>query len=518
MSIKVLPTDFIQKVMRLDGQPWRFTHRPYIYPIINNNNKRILMLAARQVEKSTTMAGCMLAQGCLNPNRSYLYVSPTMKQTGVYSRKKIDEVFETSPMLKKAFYPGVKGFRVEEKRLKNHTTLYFRSAFHDADGIRGITSAGTQFDELQDILQDVIPIVEACSQKQLDAQFRYAGTPKTFDNTIHLQWELSSQNEWHVKCKSCGNWNLLDIGCVILDKPGIWCKKCQNKIWAIEGVWVRGKESDVDGYRLPYIILHQDYIDWKDLFFKCRNHDTGTLMNETFGVSYDNGVKPLTREQLIAACDPQWKLWSEVPTDYLGQKFYAGIDWGGGNTGFTVLTIGFFDPSVQKFRVVFAKRFIGKEAEPENVVHAIAAILIRFDARIIGADWGFGIGFNGPLKKLLPSNFHYVTYRHSIIKKFLAWDELGQTYVTNRTEVMTHLFSKIKSEKFALYRWSEFEDIGKDYLNITSEFSERLRQVKYIHTQPDDSFHSALMMYLNWMIMNKEVPATRLDPGDEDDE
>ena len=124
MTLKITTTDFIQKTMRLDGQPWRFTNRPYIYPILNNSNKRILMLAARQVEKSTSMAACMLAQGCLNPNRSYLYVSPTMKQTGVFSRKKIDEVFETSPILKKGFYPGVKGFRVEEKRLKTCNSKY----------------------------------------------------------------------------------------------------------------------------------------------------------------------------------------------------------------------------------------------------------------------------------------------------------------------------------------------------------------------------------------------------------
>ena len=63
MTIKVSTTDFIQKTMNLDGGPWRFTNRPYIYQILNNKNSRILMLSARQVEKSTTMAGGMLSQG-----------------------------------------------------------------------------------------------------------------------------------------------------------------------------------------------------------------------------------------------------------------------------------------------------------------------------------------------------------------------------------------------------------------------------------------------------------------------
>ena len=96
-------TDFIQRTMKLDGEPWKFTHRPYIYPIINSTKKRTLMMTARQVEKSTTMAGGLLAKACLSPSKSFLYVAPTFKQTGVFSRKKIDEVFETSPLLRKNF-------------------------------------------------------------------------------------------------------------------------------------------------------------------------------------------------------------------------------------------------------------------------------------------------------------------------------------------------------------------------------------------------------------------------------
>ena len=140
---------------------------------------------------------------------------------------------------------------------------------------------------------------------------------------------------------------------------------------------------------------------------------------------------------------------------------------------------------------VWSLFYVGKEAEPDNVVPDIAKHLLKFGATIVGADWGFGFGLNDRLKKLLPSNFNYVTYMHSVIKKFVAWDEAGQRYITNRTEVMTELFNKIKTDIMEFYKWTEFEDIGKDYLNINSEYSDRLRQMKYIHTQPDDAFHSA---------------------------
>jgi hypothetical protein len=510
-------TDFIQRVMRLDGDPWTFEHRPYIYPIINTNTTRTLMMTARQVEKSTTVSGIILSKACLYANKSFLYVAPTFKQVGVFSRKKIDEVFETSPLLRKNFYPGVKGFRIEEKRLKNLSTFYFRSAFHDADTIRGLTAHDISFDEFQDLLESCIDVIEACALKKLDAQFRYTGTPKTMDNNIQTLWDHTSANEWHVKCLHCGYWNKLGIELVLLDKPGIWCRKCKKELEVNKGCWVSTREvDDFAGFRMPYIILHKSYIRWKELFFKIRNSDTGTLMNEVFGESYDNGQKPLSRDQLIASCSLDRPMWNMMPTSISGVELYAGIDWGGGNTGFTILTIGYFDTIANKFKIIFAKRYIGREAEPENLVFSITKTLMDFHVSFVGADFGFGFDLNSRMRGLLPKHVVYVTYRHSIIKKALAWDDQGNTYVTNRTEVMTDLFNAIKSKKVEPYQWSEFEDIGKDYCNINSEYSDRLRQMRYIHTQPDDAFHSLLYSRLTWMKRTDQIISTRLDPGDSD--
>ena len=521
--LKIRNSDFIQKTLMLDGNLWRLSNRPHIFAIINSMTKRNLLKTARQVEKSTTMAGRQLAKCCLNPNRSYLYVSPTMKQTGVYSRKKIDEAIEMSPLIRKNFYPGVKGFKVEEKRLKNHTTMYFRSAYHDADNIRGITvSLEIDFDEIQDILKDVFSVVEACALRFPEAQFCYAGTPKTLDNGIELMWQNTNQCEWAIKCMGCGHWNILSINNVLLDKPGIWCTKCKRELNTLEGCWVKARQ-DIDnfnGFCLPYIILYKNLVDWDDLFFKMRTWDTGELMNEVFGQSYDNGAKPLTREQLVAACDPNRNMWLTIPTEYQYHEYYAGIDWGMGrtkkSTGYTVLTIGYFCQIMQKFKVVFCKRFVGPEAEPNTMLPEIARLLMHFKCKAIGADYGFGFGLNDVVRKKLSTNCTYVTFNHSVIKKFLAYNEDSKTYVTNRTEVMTELFSRIRHQTIEFYNWSEFEDIGKDYLNINSEYSDTLRQLRYIHTQPDDAFHSCLMMLLCWMRVTNQIPVTRYDPQTDD--
>ena len=531
--INISYTDFVQKCLKLDGDNWRFTNRPYIYPIINSNKKRIILMAGRQVEKSTTIAAKLLAHSCLNANSSSLYVTPVFKQAGVFSRKKIDEVFETSKLLRNNFYPGNRGFKVEEKRLKNFSTIYFRSAYLDADSIRGLAISGQiSFDEFQDIIvSEIVQIIEACALKHQQAQFCYSGTPKTFDNVLEEYWQLSNQCEWHLKCTHCGHWNCLSIDNVLLDKPGVWCVKCQKLLNVSEGCWVNGKEADAHGFRLPGIILGKrinkdgeliESVDWKELFFKMRNWGVASLMNEVFGHSYDHGAKPLSREELIAACDSTRPMLPRIPPELIGRHFFAGIDWGGGNDkttkkpSYTVLTIGYHCSITQKFKVVFCKRYYGKEAEPDLLIPSIAKTLMDFNAFIIGADWGFGIGLNSHLKRMLPQECIYVTFRHSIIKKFLAYDEAGETYVTNRTEVMTELFNRIKMNLIEFYKWSEFEDIGKDYLAINSEYSDTLRQIRYIHNQPDDAFHSCLYLLLAWMRGTQQIPITRYDPKTDD--
>lgn len=515
MELKISNSDFIQKTIRLDGHEWRFRDRPYIFEIVNSTAKRNLLLAARQTEKSTTLSGLMLAKGCLNPNYNMLYVSPTMKQTGVFSRKKIDEPFETSPLLRKNFYPGVKGFRVEEKRLKNFTTFYFRSAFRDADSIRGITADWQARDEIQDILSDVIPVIEACSQKRKHAQFFNAGTPKTFDNTIHLEWEKSNQCEWHVKCLKCGHWNRLNIDLVLLDKPGLWCKKCQREIHTRYGCWVKARQdSEISGFRLPYIILPTEDLDFKELFFKMRNFGTAALMNEVFGESYDYGQKPITLEDMKACCSDS-AIIERLPDELTTLQTYCGIDWGAGTSGFTVVCVGY--PLLDgTFKYLYFKKFIGREAEPENLLPLIAQIIINFNCHIIGADNGFGFGLNDRLKRMIPSNYTYVTFMHSYIKKFVAYDSAADRYVTNRTEVMTEAFNRIKARKIEFFRWNDMADYAQDYLNINTEYSDRLRQMRYIHTKPDDSMHSGLYALLGWMISTNQTPMTRYLPGEDD--
>lgn len=514
---------FIQRTMILEGKPWKFYGRPYILTILNRNPKEMLLMTGRQSEKSTTMAGKHITYMCRAHHETSLYVSPTMTQTSVYSRKKIDAVFEMSPILRNTFYSGVRGFSVSEKRLKNGHVGYFRSAYYDADTIRGISSSNTKMDEVQDLDSDVIPVIKECSSHKPNATFMYTGTPKSMSNPIQsMLWEKSTQSEWTIKCMHCGKYNVLSIHNVQIDHPGIWCSKCGRDIVTQNGIWVSmNQTTEIEGYRFPQIILPSCYIDWKELFKKIKNYDTPTLMNEVFGQSWDSGSKPITQPDVFAACSLTRGMLEISPEGTHGYETFAGIDWAAGIANcFTVLTIGFFDPVSNRMKVTFAKRYVGKEADPETMLPDMARIILQNGCRFVGADYGFGFGSNSRLKSMLGPNVNYQTFCHSPSKQYVAWNKKSNTYVLGKTVVLTEVFDLIKKKFFEFPMWSEYTGFARDILNEDIEYNIKTGTMRYCHlpSNPDDALHSLLFLYVFYAIRSKRhaveqvQAASELDP------
>jgi len=66
------------------------------------------------------------------------------------------------------------------------------------------------------------------------------------------------------------------------------------------------------------------------------------------------------------------------------------------------------------------------------------------------------------------------------------------------------------------FNLAEFEQFGKDYLAVSCEYSERLRQMKYVHSQPDDAFHSLLYAVIFWLMHTGQVATTRYSRQDDE--
>lgn len=416
--------------------------------------------------------------------------------------------------------------RVVVEQVKDEEVYCFTVEFHrpivkGGFGQKPVIS-GQCIDEIQDILVDNIPVIEQCAFHSKFKLFLYSGTPKSMDNTLEHYWtEFSTQNEWVVPCERHGtpkdlsswHWNIL--GEKSIGKLGLICDKCGAPISAKhpQAQWVsinpreEGNKDKVtfDGYRIPQIMVQ--WVDWDDILQAQEQYSRAQFMNEKLGMSYDSGVRPITRAQLKACCRPEIRLpdIEEFKRIAQGRQIYAGVDWGTGEgSSFTVMSLGgYFGTGA--FNIFWIHRFTGPDLDPERQLDLISQILTQLNVQIAGVDYGGGFYQNDQLiRRFGPKKIMKYQYNPRQKKKIYWEPNLGR-WMCHRSEVMSDVFNALKRQMLALPSWEDFrEPYGSDILNIFSEYNERLRMDEYKHApgKADDSFHSMLYCLLASMIQN----------------
>lgn len=494
-----------------------FEGREYLRQVYDTPTNRRIIMAGRQVEKSTMLGNQVLAYCALNPGFRALYVSPSHTQTKVFSRDRIKEPIETSKVLKE-FTNSKMLSNVLEKKFINRSQVTLRFAFLNADRVRGIPADYILIDEFQDIILENIPVIEECASHSEYKYFTYSGTPKSLDNPLEFYYRrFSTQNEWVVPCKRHGtpkdpsswHWNVLDEDNI--GKTGLMCDKCKKPIQPNDedAMWAAlnphpNVEKPFEGFRIPQLMV--PWIEWADILDKQRKYSRPKFYNEVLGLSYDSGVRPLTLTDVKDNCNPKLSMqhYRQVREQHgAGTPIFMGIDWGTGEGSYTVVTLGGYMPWDPEFYTIFyAHRFEGPDSEPKRQLEIIKGLIDFFNVAVVGADYGGGHWPNDDLVR---------AYGVEKIKKY-QWVgkykkkihyEPGLTiprYLCHRTEVMSDIFNAIKRRNvFRFPRWREFQDpYAADMLNIFSEYSERLREIVYKRGpgMPDDMFHSLTFGFL----------------------
>jgi len=491
-----------------------FASRPHMKRIYDTPAQRVLLVFARQSEKSTLLGNMALCYMSLLPSCRVLYVSPSATQAKKFSNDRIKEAIETSPVLRK-FTTKMLSANILEKQFVNRSIMTMRYAFLNADRVRGIPAMRLEVDEFQDILSDTLPVIEQCLSHapKNRKSYIYSGTPKSLDNNIEVYWSTrSSMNEWVIPhdCKKgeAGRyWNIL--GEKNIGKKGLICANCGTLIdFRAEGAqWASMVEgAEYEGYHVSQLMV--PWIDWKnDILLPYKKYPRAQFYNEVLGVSYDSGLRPLTRAQVIACCNNDLSMSNLEKYRNIGysQPIYAGLDWGSGEQSYTVLTLATYING--KFRVFYMHRFMGEEVEPMLQLQKICEVLDYFNVALIGCDYGGGLYPNDHLvRKYGPTRVWKFQYMARSKMKVLYNPKFGR-FQLSRTEVMSDIFNAIKSGKKCEFpRYQEFDDPhGRDMLNIFSEFNRTLNMIQYKHNidKPDDSFHSFLYCWVVSMLHHK---------------
>jgi hypothetical protein len=536
--LQVTPSQFVETAVMMPDphtrrlQQFSFGERRYLREIYDNRSTRTLLICARQVEKSTSLANKILSYCCLIPHFKALYVSPSSTQTKEFSKTRIKEMIDTCPAIK-TWFPSDLTDNVFEKRAINRSVINMRYAFLNADRVRGISVDFIAMDEFQDLLLDNIPVIEESASHSPFKWFMYSGTPKSLDNPIQYYWNTySTQNEWAVPCERHGtpgnsaswHWNIL--GEKNIGIRSLICDRCGEPISANHPAaqWVRTANPDdrydvYEGYRIPQLMV--PWLEWKAILSKYNSYSRDKFYNEVLGLSFDSGQRPLTQADLVENCDPAAdfspEYLKEIRPKLLNTKIYAGIDWGQDSTNsYTIICLGGYIEG--SFRIFYMHRFTGAESEPKHQLEKIKKFINAFQVHRIGVDYGGGFWPNDELLRTYGSQ-RVARYQYSNPKTLLNFDSQKGRFLVHRSEVMSAVFNAIKRRTvFKFPRWSEFAaPFGSDMLSIFSEYNERSRMTDYKKSPntTDDAFHALVFCFLASMIDNPRpdilVPSASID-------
>lgn len=509
------PSHFVENYLYdNEGRLQDLENFPMLKQIYDNMPQKLLLKCSRKTLKSTLISNFI----CLNLIRwnyfKMMYVGPQELTTKYFSSNYLPPRFE-SPKIKKLLNKGWFKNDVFEKILDDtHSSVLFRYVSDDATRTRGPAIDCLVYDEIQDIQYDQIPIIQETMAMSPYKREIFAGTPLDSTNTIHRIWKSSNQLEWMMKCEKCNHWNSLTEGndpLKMIQPHGFSCSKCLKQLNSRKGEWVAMNPGSylLTGYHLAQPLLphfNEDPKEWKEIYEKVHSgkYELRTVMNETFGLTYDIGSKPITMEELVKICTlgPQYennaeqkglKILSKNKTKYV--LYTMGVDWGVSMAqSRTVATMGGMTAG-GIFEVVFAKIYRGFDYEAH--IKDIAE-----KANSVGA---FCVSDSGPdpirgirlceLTSIQRSQL--AAYRRT---KMIQHFEQGQydwrqnRWVLHRSDVISLVIRQLKAGKIRFPQWDDVSEYMQDILNVFIEVRDGLfgQELIYDHhpKQPDDAMHS----------------------------
>ena len=440
-------------------------------------SRKMTMLTARQVEKSTSAAILGLLLMFVYPGYKMLYIQPTGLQANVFSTTRFKKIAESSEFFAKYLVsPGKKTWQVRHRELLNGSEAFFRSCYMTADRIRGISTWGLNLDELQDILPKVIPIIESCQDHApADRAYRmYTGTPKTKLNIATRLYEMSSMWEWHVLCQHCKHWNYLDERVIGINS--YVCTKCDKEIYphihSHGRWWAMNKPALADnwGMRISQIMSPtKNHGDLKKAM-ESPTKSKAQFYNENLGLPSDEGASVLTKAELLKCCSTDKMMTpDEIKKRHGDIQLLGGIDYGSGETErskagqlmFKAFSVGIVGGWIgRKLKIFYMEKLMGPRANLGQQPQYFDRLFRLYGCKAVGADWGFGAAANDQLRTIhrwrshdesegdgpLLMEFQNITMNSRIE---IAYSQKSShyhgRYIVNRTWLIDTLFNAIRA-------------------------------------------------------------------------
>jgi hypothetical protein len=518
----------LTNLLRLRGKPYTLQdHFPFEPLFRKNLTKRTLYKCGRQVAKTTSIASSGVLRCASQPYMSLLYVTPLSTQIRRLSSLYV-KPFVNHSTIKPLLVDQHCVQTVYLREFLNSSLIHFSFAFLDVERVRGIMADWIDFDEVQDMDYDYIPIILECMSASKLGLSCYTGTPKSLDNTAEALWNDSSKAEWVTKCEACGYRSVAGINydlAKMIGKDTIVCAKCSKPIQPRNGCWHHFQEPPRDargkarglmyGYHVPQVIMPMHYEDpekWQELIAKSEGrmgYDKAKYFNEVLGESCDVGVTLVsetdirkasalggTKNDFMTACKELAKCKLRV----------MGVDWGGGGAeavSFTVITLLGLNVAKQRIDCYYAERLPISLPRDEEI-STILKYFQRSGCHFIAHDYGGSgdvreailVQAGMPTERIV--NVGYVTAPK---RNIFYWEapthgEIRGYYALDKTRSLVLQAYCLKGGLISLPEYESSKDVTRDMLNLIEERKEvpRASDLVLIRRRPkfSDDFAHAL--------------------------
>lgn len=534
-------------MFQIKGKPFTLQNHFPMQPMYSKTiPPRRVLKCGRQIAKTTTLCaqGILLSGSMKNMTR--LYVLPLQEMTRRLSVSVFKRLLDDSPIKKMLVGPGCMQ-NVFQRDFLSGSIVYFSYAFKDCERTRGISSDMIDFDEVQDIDFEFVPIIEQSASASWLRAKNYSGTPKSFDNTLQCLFDESSQAEWVIPC-GCGHKNICTVEFDLLKILGpvknieqygtaLICANCGKPICCEQGCWVHRipeRSATFPGYHIPQPIMPMHYADeerWSELLYLSQR-DQKTFYNECLGESCDVGDRLISLEELRNACklhECNYKIASG--SDFFGRYGLRiiGVDWGGGGEGqvsYTTIAVVGLTPD-GRYELIYGERLAGATSDLDEVAR-ILHLYRAFNCSYLAHDFA-GAGAQHEtilLQSGFPSNaiiaFSYERVKAGEMINFKpAIHGKRQYYGLDKTRSIIMLCTLLKLGMCRLTEYESSRGLLEDFMNIhretrTTAYSGDYQVIVKKKTQSDDFVHALNFALCGMYKVSGRLPVTPVQGVNQD--
>lgn len=254
----------------------------------------------------------------------------------------------------------------------------------------------------------------------------------------------------------------------------------------------------MEGFRVCLLhFAHSPWVDWqRDVIYKMENHSAALFHNETLGLEYDSGSSPITKEEIIRACNPNQPMVEEPRPGDTAQLTIMGIDYGPVNSDSSYTCVSIVQENAGKFQVKYAKKFTGKEADYSFIHEEVPKLFKKWNCTILASDYGMGEAPNSEFRKRLGVEKVFPFQHLPTQKEPMRYNPKMKAYTLNKTFVMNRFFKMVKSERLLFPKWEDFEVMSSDISNVIIDYNEEKNTEKFTNIGPDDFVHATLFATL----------------------